>query len=115
MKAGLKKIFSILAILTFALSLYACSSIPMSSMSHMDMGDLADSAERHIEHANSLTSAIIPTFVLFVVACMFIVFSGNTPASDFSLVFLYSINKKSSPTWTKPRHLLTNPRSPPFS
>jgi hypothetical protein len=46
---------------------------------------------------------------------MFIVFSGNTPASDFSLVFLYSINKKSSPTWTKPRHLLTNPRSPPFS
>lgn len=117
MSKGLKNIFSVLAILAIALSVFACAYTSMNAMAGMDMGGVSDSATqtRHLDHAQSLITAIMPTFILLVLACALIAFVYVPHVLDISLVFLYSIVETSPTKQRQVARQTSSPRAPPFS
>lgn len=117
MSKGLKNIFSVLAIVAISLSVFACAYTSMSRMAGMDMGGATDSATQteHLDHAHSLTMAIMPTFILLVLACLLVVFIYVPFVLESSLVYLYSLTEISSPKERRLARHTSSPRAPPFS
>lgn len=102
-------------ILVISLSIFVCA---YASMGMHDAHHLSHAifSVGHMEHARSLTLAIIPTFFylafLFVI-CTFIVFVLNIEIK-FEESSGYFLNDSSPPPKKETFYLKSNPRSPPI-
>jgi len=70
-------------------------------------------ATEHIDHAHSLTSAIVPTFILLIIAYAVLFVAHGSVVVEQSLTFLWTLTNTSPPSTKRLQRYFYNPRSPP--
>jgi hypothetical protein len=108
-----KNLLLFVAIFGIAISVYACaySTISIIDSKHMHESPVAT---EHIDHAHSLTSAIIPSFIILILACTtLLLLAQKVSVLEQVLVFLWALTNTSSPPRKRFERYFHNPRSPP--
>lgn len=109
-----KYIFSVLTILAIVISLYACAYTSTVTMNSMGMASNSAENAEHIDHAHSLTLAIIPTLLLLILPYLATILFYESIKLNTLLVLLYTLIDISPPQQKKIELYLYNPRSPPI-